>query len=388
MQLPRNSKVLILSHFAKRAEAAGGPPQEIRDFLRLKVKKIFYIEHPFPYANDHRSFLTIYEDGNKIQQIITSQVICPAFIKYIIDIGITWYFLLCIRTKIDICIALDNLNTLSILPFRKLGFINKIIFYTIDYMPKRFDNKMLNNIYHFIDKIACYHSDNIWILSERMIDARKQNNVNIKRSARSILLPMGANLSEIKIRSIRNIHRHTIAFVGYLSEKQGVQLLLQSLPEVISKVPDLKFIIIGQGEYEPELKKLCNNLHIVNHVIFKGFIDNYKQVTNILCTSAIGVAPYPPKLNDYTYYTDPGKPKLYLGCGLPVIITDVPAIARIIHSARAGFIVEYSKQSISKALIMLLSDNHIYNEFRSNAIKLSKLYDTNHLISEAFRKIV
>lgn len=386
MQLAKNSNILILSHFAKRAEAGGGPPQEIRDYFKPKVKRIYYIEHPFHYASDHRSSLTIYEDGIVKNQTFTPQIISPMIVRYIIDIFITWYFLLRTKVKFDLCVALDNLNTFTVLPLKKLGLIKKLVFYTIDYMPKRFENNTLNSVYHAIDRIACYHADYIWILSERMITARKQNNVDIKRSAPSILLPMGARLSEIKILPVDKIHRHDIVYLGYLTEKQGVQLVLKSLPKIISKIPDLKFIIIGQGEYEQELKELTNNLNISNHVIFKGFIDNYKLVQNILCKSAIGVAPYPPELNNYTYYTDPGKPKLYLGCGLPVVITDVPTIAREIRSARAGFIVDYSVNSMSKALVRLLSNDKLYNEFRKNSIKLSKQYDTNNLIREALAK--
>ena len=387
MQLSKNSSVLILSHFAKRAEAGGGPPQDIRDYLIPKVNKLYYIEHPFLYSGDHRSSLTIYEDGMVKSLMFTPQIFGPGITIYIIEIIITWYFLLLTKTKFDLCVALDNLNTFTVLPFRKFGLVKKLVFYTIDYMPKRFENKTLNNIYHLIDRIACYHSDNIWILSERMIKARKQNNVDIKRSAPSILLPMGANLSEIKILPGKKIHRHDIVYVGYLTEKQGVQLVLKSLPKIISKIPDLKFIIIGQGEYEQKLRELSNNLNINNHVIFKGFVDDHKQVNNILCKSAIGVAPYPPILNNYTFYTDPGKPKLYLGCGLPVVITDLPAIAHVIQSAHAGLIVDYTVNSIAEALVTLLSDDRLYNMFRKNAIELSKQYDTNSLISEAFGKI-
>ncbi len=387
MQISKNSIILILSHFANRAETGGGPPQDIRDYLRSKVKRIYYIEHPFPYASDHRSSCTVYEDGRVKSRIFTPQIIGPEIIIYMIDILITWYFLLRITEKIDLCIALDNLNIFSVLPFKKLGMIKKLIFYTIDYMPTRFQNKMLNTVYHFIDRIACYQSDAMLILSERMIAARKQHNVDSTRSAPSILLPMGAHLSEINILPVRKIHRHHIVYVGYLTEKQGVQLVLKSLPRIISKIPDIQFIIIGQGEYERKLKELTRHLHITDHVIFKGFIDDQKQVQHILCTSAVGVAPYPPVLNNYTFYTDPGKPKLYLGCGLPVVITDVPAIARVIQSAHAGLIVEYTIKSIVKALVTLLSSDTLYTEFRKSAIELSKQYDTHELIRGAFSKI-
>lgn len=385
MKLSKNSNVLIISHFYKRAIAGGGPPQEVRDFFLPKVKRVYYIEHPFPYANDHRSSMTVYENGVLKRQIFTPSLKGSQILFYILDIFLTFYFVIRAKTKFDLCVALDNLNTISILPFRKLGLIKKLVFYTIDYSPLRFENKLLNKVYHLIDRIACYNSDKIWILSERMIEARKINKVDSRKSALHILLPMGANLSRVKILPLKKINRYDIVYVGHLLEKQGVQLVLEALPKIISKIPNLRFIVIGQGEYEQKLRSLTKKLKISNHVVFKGFVKDHKLVENILCRSAVGVAPYVPSPNNYTFYTDPGKPKLYLGCGLPVVITDVPASARVIQKKQAGIIIDYNIESLERALLFLLTDGN-YEKYRANAIKLSKEYDTDILIQKALDK--
>jgi glycosyltransferase involved in cell wall biosynthesis len=364
----------------------GGPPQEVRDFFLNKVKRIYYIEHPFPYANDHRSSMIIYENGVLKKQIFTPSLIGPQILFYLFDVFITFYFLLLAKTKFDLCIALDNLNTVSAIPFKKLGLIKKLVFYTIDYAPERFENKILNDIYHFLDRLACYNVDKIWILSERMITARKKNKVDIKKSAKSVLLPMGAALKRIKTLPINKINRYNIVFVGHLLEKQGIQLVLETLPKIVTIIPNLKFIIIGQGIYESDLKLITKRLKINKYVEFMGFVKDHKTVENILCKSAIGIAPYLPSPNNATFYTDPGKPKLYLGCGLPVIITNVPAISSIIHSKKAGMIVNYNMESVTKTLIKLLSNDKLYKEYRENAIKLSKNYDTDSLIGKALEK--
>lgn len=386
MQLSKNSNVLIISHFSKKAISGGGPPQEIRDFFLPKVKRIFYIAHPFAYASEHRSSLTIYEKGIKKKQIVTPSLNGPEIIFYILDFFITFYFLIIIWRRIDICISLDNLNTVSVFPFRKIGLIKKLIYYTIDYTPLRFKNKMLNSIYHFADRISCYNVDKIWVLSSRMLKARKNNKVDLKKSAKSVLLPMGANLARIKILSVESINRYDLVFVGIILEKQGIQRVLEALPKIISKSPNVRFIIIGQGEYEQKLKILVEKLNIKNHVIFKGFVRDHRQVERILCKSAVGIAPYAPSIDNYTFFTDPGKPKLYLGCGLPVVITDVPAIAQVIQSKNAGVITDYTKEDIAKNLIMLFSNDKMYRELRKNAIELSKSYDTNNLIEKALKK--
>lgn len=386
MLLSKISNVLIISHYYKRTTSGGGPPQEIRDFFLPRIKKVYYIEHPFPQADDHRSSMTIYNDGKIEREIFTPSFKGPQILFYIFDIFLTFYFLLLVKKKIDLCIALDNLNTANILPLRKIGIIKKLIFYTIDYNPKRFKNKILNNIYHFLDRVSCYHADAIWVLSKKMDTTRAKNKVDIKKMAKSILLPMGANLERINILPQSKINRHQLAFTGFLMKKQGVQIILQALPKVIEKIPDVKLVIIGQGEYEDQLKNLSKSLKISKHVDFKGFVNNHREVENILCKSAIGMATYENTPDNYTMFTDPGKPKLYLGCGLPVVITNVPQVAKIIASRNAGLIVKYDKKSVADALIKLLFDDNLYKSYRENAIELSKEYNTNSLIDIALKK--
>lgn len=387
MKISSDSNILIISHYYKRALSGGGPPQEIRDHFLPKVKKIYYIEHPFPNATDHKSSMTIYENGVLKKQIFTFSIRGPEALLYILDFLKTIYFLLISKTKFDLCVALDNLNTVSMIPFRKIGLIKKLAFYTIDYNPLRFGNKTLNNIYHFLDKLACYYADAIWVLSKKMDIARKKNGVDAKRMAPSILLPMGANLERIKVLPFEKIQRYQIVYAGFLMEKQGVQLAIRSLPYVIKKIPYIKFVIIGQGEYGKSLKQLTKELNMTDYIEFKGFIKNHREVEKILCKSALAVAPYVDSPDNYTRYTDPGKPKLYLGCGLPVVITDVPQIAHIIQSKKAGITVDYETNSFANAIIKLLSDDIQYKQFRQNAINLSKNYNTNTLIANALEKI-
>jgi len=383
MKLSPNSKILIISHYYKRTLSGGGPPQEIRDHFLSKVKKIYYIEHPFPNSSDHKSSMTIYENGVLKKQIFTSFIRGPEALLYILDFLKTIYFLLIAKTKFDLCVALDNLNTSSMVPFRKIGVVKKLVFYTIDYNPLRFENKTLNNIYHFLDRLACYYADVIWVLSKKMDIARKRNGVDDKRMAPSILLPMGANLERIKVLSLSKIKKNQIVFAGFLMEKQGVQIVLSALPKIIEEIPDVKFIIIGQGEYEKQLKKLVRELKISEYVEFKGFVKNHRKLEKILCQSFIAVAPYVDTPDNYTRYTDPGKPKLYLGCGLPVVITNVPEISLEIQSKKAGIVVDYNTNSVSKALVLLLTNDKIYKDYRKNAINLSKKYDTSTLIGKA-----
>ncbi len=384
MKLSHNSNILVLSHFYVRATAGGGPPQEVREYLLKKVNKIVYIEHPFPYADDKRSSMSVYENGKLKEQLFTPIRNGPEVFFYFADFWISAYFILKSKKIFDACIALDCLNTISMIPFRFLGIIKKLIFYTIDYVPQRFPNRILNRLYHLVDRLACLFADTIWVLSPKMTESRLMSGV--RRMAPTVTLPMGANLERIRPLPISKINRHQFIFVGILLEKQGLQLIIQALPKIIKKVKDVQLVVVGKGEYEQTLIKLAHDLHVERYINFLGFVEKHSDVEKLLCKSAIGIAPYMPISDNYTYFTDPGKPKLYLGCALPVVITDVPAIARVIQAKKAGFVMDYSVQSCATILIRLLTNEKLYAQYRRNAMELAKSYDTNSLIKRALDK--
>lgn len=383
MKLTNKDSVLILSHYYKRANAGGGPPQELRDFLVPKVKSVVYIEHPFPYADDLRSSVTVYEDGEEKSAYYTSPLKGPDAWFYIADIFLTWYLVWKTRRQFTLCVALDNLNSLSVLPFRWFGPIKHLTFYTIDYTPKRFKQPLLNWLYMFADRLACSSVDSIWVLSQRMSQARLKAGVTSVANHNSIVVPMGAKLNRIERLPYSKIHRQQLIFVGHLLEKQGLQLVFEALPQISQSVPDVKVVIIGQGEYEPQLRQIAKKLTIEKYLDWRGFVERHEDVERALCESSIGLAPYIPSDASYTYFTDPGKPKLYLGCGLPVVITDFPASAQLIDQAEAGIIIEPSATNIAEALISLLTEDSLYKKMRQNAIVLSSQYDTDVLLERA-----
>jgi glycosyltransferase involved in cell wall biosynthesis len=288
--------------------------------------------------------------------------------------------------RFDVCISLDPLNTSSLLLYSKLGLIKKHIYYVIDYIPYRFKSNFKNKIYHFIDKICCYNVDYIWNVSPRMQIGRGENKVDLDKCAPALVTPMGVHLSRIKPLTNNEIERKTIVYMGAFLKKQGIQLILKVLPDVIARVGRLKFVIIGVGKYEPEIKRLIKEYKLEEYIDFRGYIEDHAQMEKELCKCAIGLAPYIIDMKSFSYYADPGKVKVYLGCGLPVIITKFPLIAYEIDERGAGIAIDYNEQELKDALIKMLSDDESYFEMRAKAIEMSSDYNWDNICKKALRE--
>ncbi len=65
-----------------------------------------------------------------------------------------------------------------------------------------------------------------------------------------------------------------VLLVGRLVYEKGFQLALDALPEVIEKVPGVRFLVAGSGTHEAELKAQAERLGLSEHGVFLGWIGD------------------------------------------------------------------------------------------------------------------
>jgi glycosyltransferase involved in cell wall biosynthesis len=82
------------------------------------------------------------------------------------------------------------------------------------------------------------------------------------------------------------------------------------------------------------------------------------------------------------------KPKVYLACGLPIVVTRVPWISKRIEQKGAGIVIEYSKDELINAVWKLMSDNDFYLICRRRALELAAEYDPVTIFSRAMKNTV
>ena len=100
----------------------------------------------------------------------------------------------------------------------------------------------------------------------------------------------------------------------------------------------------------------------------------------MMSESAIAVATYKPEkkqLYNFTYYADPTKLKDYLSAGLPLILTDISYNSLEIATKKCGILVQYDKNDIAKAIVKILTNKKVLDEYRNNALVYAKEFDWN-----------
>ncbi len=373
----KTKNIVVVSHIY-----ATGPAHSLENFLKDKANSLLFIGHPFVFAKDRRSFYRYYKQGKLIKESYYSFTSKNQFVTIFKDILVTVSGVIKFG-KFDIFIGVDNINSNTGIFLKILGLVKHVFFYTIDYIPTRFPNKVMNAIYHFLDTRAIKHSNVTWNLSSVMVSEREKKGIDKKFREKQIVVPMGTD-SDVSTVPFEKLKRFHVAHMGHLLYKQGVQLLIESIPLIIKKYPKFHVDIIGGGDYESSLKEFASELHVEEYITFFGFIKDHAEVEKKLATCIAGIAPYVDNEDNYVRYTDPGKIKAYLSAGLPIIVTDITQIAKEIEKNKCGFAITYSKKDLSEAIIKLLKSDTLLKTFRHNATLMAKNYTWEKIFARAF----
>lgn len=378
----KNKKIIVLAHILTTV-----PADDLKQFLLSEsVAELLFIGHPLIYKTGRPgSFLEYYQRGKLKKRIQYPNFNLPSIILYLKDFVLTLFWVLRTRKRWDYIIALDNLNTLSALLLRKMRRVKKVAYYTINFVPQRFGNQVLNNFYHAIDAFAVRHADMTWNISPRIKEGRENvRGLTGPAYARQITVPIGVWPDRTPQKKLSEIQRERLIYAGGLLPHQGIQIVLDAVPLIAKQIPSFRFVIIGMGTYEEALRRQVKKLHIEKYVEFLGYFEKHEEVEEQLARSGLAVAMYSKALDKWSYYADPSKIKAYLAAGLPVITTSLTYIANDLEIKHCGIIVDYNKVSVADAVVSLVKNETIYKKYRENAFKFVRQLSWNNIYREAF----
>jgi glycosyltransferase involved in cell wall biosynthesis len=368
----RHTTVAIVTHVLST-----GPADALESYAATRAGRVVFVGHSFADARRYRSFVRHWRDGSPAgQQVVPWSRLVPGPITWAKDVALTVWWGLRTPGMIDVLVGADSLNALAGLILRRLGKVRRVVFWTIDYVPRRFDSRTLNWIYHRLDRHCVRACDETWNLSPRMAEARSRVGIY----GRQRVVSMGAHFRP----ALAAAKPLQIVFVGHLLEKQGVQIVLSALRRVRTALPDARLLIIGDGPYRGKLEALARDLGVEEAAEFTGHIESHDEVERRIAESGVGVAPYDPQIASFSYFADPGKIRNYLGAGVPVVTTDVAYSAREIAARGAGLVVQYDAADLAEALLVILRDPVGHDAFRSAARALGAEADWPVLFDDAF----
>jgi len=146
-----------------------------------------------------------------------------------------------------------------------------------------------------------------------------------------------------------------VGAVGRLTKQKGYAILLDAAALVLKKLPQTRFLIIGSGELQGELKRHAQSLGINTKVIFTGArkdIEELIAVMDVFVSSSLWEGLSTAVLES-------------MAVKVPVVATRVSGSSELIQHGRTGLLVPPGDpKSLADGIMLLLTN-------RQKAISMS-----------------
>ena len=384
--LSRLKSYVIVTHFQ-----VDGGPQELARYVQSlpDCGSLTVISHPLePRGGSAHTFSRTLPIGSGLSSPIQRSVRCfgNGVPEFIWTVFVTLYWLMCHR--IDVAFGANCLNVLPLIMLKKMGYVEKVVYYCIDFVPKRFENNILNTIYHLVERFAVEEADVVWNLSSAMVAGREARGYPVELKAKQITVPIGIYFEPEKFSGARCVNNRLFVYVGMLIRKQGIFEIIDAFSRVAYYFPDSRLRLIGDGIDRKELERRVDELGIGSRVEFCGMVTDRKRVVELLRDGSVGLAPYRTASNNFSHFADPTKFKDYLMAGLPIIFTRVSVFAEKLIDTRSGILVLDNYRSIADAMLLLTMFPEYRLKCAVNGRSLAIEAQWRNIFGEAFNDLL
>jgi len=230
---------------------------------------------------------------------------------------------------------------------------------------------IIRKIEKFMIRNINKHSDVITAVSINVMENAVKLGLDREKC---IVIPNGVDLDFFKTDKQFRENPRKIVYVGRLLANKGPQILLQSAKSVIRKIPDIQFLIVGDGPLLAKLDKFCKENNLNSNVKLLGRLEDIRPIMN---ESDLYVRPS---------YLD-GMPLGVLeamAMGLPVLATDIAGTKELIQHGKTGHLVRAgSADELANEIIELLQNPDYMKKIAINGLEfVSSKFDWDQVTQE------
>ena len=195
------------------------------------------------------------------------------------------------------------------------------------------------------------------------------------------IIPNGVDLSMFNITKKKNPKK--VVFAGAMYYHRGLDVLLETIPLVIEKIPDAKFVLLGSGTEMDKLKEIVSKNKLDNSVEFKGWIEREKIPENI-ADASIGIGPL--RLTEVTSRALPIKVLEYMAVSLPLIAQKGTLPNDVLENEKNGFFIE-NHIELAEKIILLLNEPKKVQNMGAHSLKLVQKFSWDQVVDSVINEV-
>ena len=205
-------------------------------------------------------------------------------------------------------------------------------------------------------------------------------------------IPPGVNLNLIKsvkdgisgkISPNLSKERYIVGFLGLITWWQGIDVLVKSIAKLkkMNLEKSIKLLLVGDGPERRRIEDLCKKLEIDYEIT--GFVEHEKALEYL---SMFDVLVLPSYRISTTKSNIPIKVIEAWALGVPVIVTRHKSfLSRNIRDYEDVVYCEPDSNSVTKAILTILTNEEFKRKIRANGLRLAEQFDYNRIAEKLLK---
>lgn len=144
-----------------------------------------------------------------------------------------------------------------------------------------------------------------------------------------------------------------VGIVANYREVKDLPLFLRAAARVLAELPEVTFVLVGQGHLQPALESLAAELGIAHRVIFtagSGSVPSWLRRMRIACLSSVSEGFSNAILE-------------YMATGIPVVAMDVGGIREAVEHGKTGLLVsDRTPEAFADCILRLLKNPELADQ--------------------------
>lgn len=159
----------------------------------------------------------------------------------------------------------------------------------------------------------------------------------------------------------------TLGFIGSFYDYEGLDLLIEAMPRILARNPDIRLLLVGGGVQESALRQQAAELGLDGQVIFTGRVP-YDDVERFY--SVVDVLVYPRKSLRLTELVTPLKPLEAMAQRKVFVASDVGGHRELVHHGVTGVLYKAGDStSLVAAILDLVGSPGLQAQLRDNGLE-------------------
>ena len=203
-------------------------------------------------------------------------------------------------------------------------------------------------------------------------------------SVRAVTIHEGIDLGHVAAAPAANLHAelwlpHHAPIVGNVAAlvpHKGQRHLIEAAAIVVTRVPDARFVIAGEGELRPALERQIKDHHLEKHVFLTGFrpdVLSVHKAFDIFVMSSVteGLG---------TSLLDA------MACGKPIVATTAGGMPEVVKDGTTGILVRpRDHEAMADAIVKLLTDEQAGREMGAAGQARARVYfSAERMVQDTF----